>query len=193
VRGTIFDVYVQAAGQAWLLLIEGVIEVCTENGKCRVHDEPGKLIRISSDKVDEPVKWASLSDKEQVPFDAAFPFVGAAPGFDPDPIFSRDDIVLGTFDKPDQDDDDEAKPDDDDDGRKAEDGKRDHKAKTHKRRSKKATHRRRRKKDQANINKIIKGIGIGITIGGGFGGGKKPGGHRGGGGGGGGGGYNRTK
>jgi FecR protein len=188
VRGTKFDVYVRAK-MAWLLLIEGAIEVCTENGKCRVHDEPGKLIRIGSDEIDKPVKWASLSDKEDVPFDSAFPFVATAPDFDPDPIFSRDDIVLGTFDKPNQDDDDEAKPDDDDDGQKADDGKRHKKAKAHKRRSRKATHRRRRKKDQANINKIIKGLSIGITIGGG----KKHHGHHGGGGGGGGGGgkYNR--
>jgi hypothetical protein len=177
---------VQAAGQAWLLLIEGAIEVCTENGKCRVHDEPGKLIRITSGEVDKPVKWASLSDKEEVPFDSAFPFVAAAPGFDPDPIFSRDDIVRGTFDEPEQDDDGEAKPDDNDDGKKAEDDKRRKKAKTNKRRSKKARRERRRKKNQADINKIIKGIGIGISIGGGFGGGKKPGGNRGGGGG-----YNR--
>jgi len=187
VRGTMFDVYVQASGQAWLLLIEGAIEVCTENGKCLLHDEPGKLIRIGSEKVDKPVKWASLSDKEQVPFDSAFPFVTTAPDFDPDPIFSRDDIVLGTFDKPGKQDDDEAKPDDDDDGQKAKDTKRHKKkAKAHKRRSRKAKHRRRRKKDQANINKIIKGLSIGITIGGG----KK---HHGGGGGGGGGKYNRTK
>jgi len=183
VRGTMFDVYVQASGMAWLLLIEGAIEVCTENGKCLLHDEPGKLIRIGAEKVDKPVKWASLSDKEDVPFDSAFPFVATAPDFDPDPIFSRDDIVLGTFDKPDQDDDDEAKPDDDDDGQKADDGKRHKKAKAHKRRSRKARHRHRRKKNQANINKIIKGIGIGISIGGGFGGGKKH--HHGGGGGGG--------
>ncbi len=75
VRGTIFDVYVQASGMTWLLLIEGAIEVCTEDGKCLVHDEPGKLIRVTPDKVGKPVKWASLTDKDDVPFDSAFPFV----------------------------------------------------------------------------------------------------------------------
>jgi hypothetical protein len=177
VRGSIFDIYVQLSGMTWILLIDGAIEVCTEAGKCQLHDEPGKLIRVTSDKVDKPIKWASLSDKDDVPFDSAFPFVVETPGFDPDPIFSRDDIVLGTFDKPGKQDDDEAAPDDD--GQKATDGKRHKKAKTHKSRSRKARHKRRRKKNQANINKIIKGIGIGISIGGG----KKPGGHRGGGGG----------
>ena len=49
VRGMIFDVYVQADGMSWLLLIEGAVEVCNENGKCRVLDEPGKLIRITPD------------------------------------------------------------------------------------------------------------------------------------------------
>lgn len=42
VRGTIFDVYVQADGMSWLLLIEGAVEVCNENGKCRVVDSPRK-------------------------------------------------------------------------------------------------------------------------------------------------------
>src|ERR1700730_16158631 len=46
VRGTIFDVYVKPDDTAWLLLIEGAVEVCTASGKCFVHDEPGKLIRI---------------------------------------------------------------------------------------------------------------------------------------------------
>jgi len=174
VRGTIFDVYVEVDGITWLLLIEGAIEVCTEDGKCQLHDEPGKLIRVTSGEVGKPVKWASLSDKDDVPFDSAFPFVIDSPGVDPDPIFTRDDIVLGTFpDKP-RPHDDEAKPDDDDNGgKKADEGKREKKAKSHKKRSKRAKRKRHRKSDQAG--KILKGIniGIGIGIGGGFGGGKK--------------------
>ena len=58
VRGTIFDVYVQADGMSWLLLIEGAVEVCSENGKCRVLDEPGKLIRITPDgSIGIPANW----------------------------------------------------------------------------------------------------------------------------------------
>ena len=79
VRGTIFDVYVQSADTTWLLLIEGAIEVCTENGKCRVHDEPGKLIRITSGEIDKPVKWTGLSGKQDVAFESAFPFIVSPP------------------------------------------------------------------------------------------------------------------
>ncbi len=120
VRGTIFDVYVQASGMTWLLLIEGAIEVCSEDGKCKLHDEPGKLIRVTSDKVGNPVKWASLSDKDEVPFDSAFPFVVKSPGVDPDPVFTRDQIVLGTFPgRPGKNDDDDADSNDNDGGKKA--------------------------------------------------------------------------
>jgi hypothetical protein len=98
VRGTIFDVYIQDSGLSWLLLIEGVIEVCNEKGECRVHDEPGKLIRITpAGDVGNPVKWASLPDKQAAPFNTAFPFMVAAPLIDPDPIFTPDYVILGNF------------------------------------------------------------------------------------------------
>ena len=95
VRGTIFDVYVQTSGMSWLLLIEGAIEVCNERGDCGLHDEPGKLIRITPDgDVGNPVKWASLQ-KDGQPFEAAFPFVVAPPSFESDPVFTPEDIVGG--------------------------------------------------------------------------------------------------
>jgi len=177
VRGTIFDLYVQLSGMTWLLLIEGAIEVCTEDGKCQVHDEPGKLIRVTSDKVGKPVKWASLSDKDEVPFDSAFPFVVKSPGVDPDPHFTRDEIVLGTFPEPGSRDDD-AEPSDNDGGKKADENKDRKKKKATKKRR---THQAKRKRKTDDAGKIIKGLSIGIGIGiGGFGGGKK---HHGGGGG----------
>ena len=95
VRGTIFDVYVQNSGMSWLLLIEGAIEVCNERGDCGLHDEPGKLIRITPDgDVGNPVKWASLQ-KDGQPFEAAFPFVVRPPSFESDPVFTPEDIVGG--------------------------------------------------------------------------------------------------
>jgi hypothetical protein len=98
VRGTIFDVYVQADGMSWLLLIEGAIEVCNENGKCRVLDEPGKLIRITPDgSIGIPANWGDLPGKQETQFDSAFPFVVTPPQVDPNPIFTREQIVLGTF------------------------------------------------------------------------------------------------
>jgi hypothetical protein len=96
VRGTIFDVYVLRDDETWLLLIEGAVEVCTQSGKCLVHDQPGKLIRITADDIEKPVKWAKLSPKQDISFDSAFPFIAAPPGIDPEPIFTRDQIVLGT-------------------------------------------------------------------------------------------------
>ena len=95
VRGTIFDVYVQTSGMSWLLLIEGAIEVCNERGDCGLHDEPGKLIRITPDgDVGNPVKWASLQ-KDGQPFEAAFPFVVRPPSFEAEPVFTPEDIVGG--------------------------------------------------------------------------------------------------
>lgn len=114
VRGTIFDVYVKPDNTAWLLLIEGAVEVCSSSGKCVVHDEPGKLIRILPDTVGAPVKWAGLPGKEEAVFDSAFPFVSRAPSFDNTPVFTREQIVLGTFpEKPhNKDYDDDKKGDD---------------------------------------------------------------------------------
>lgn len=96
VRGTVFDVYVEDDGQSWLLLLEGAIQVCNLRGQCRDLTEPGKLIRITDDgNVGPPSRWASLSGKDGVPFDNAFPFVGKAPSIDPTPSLTRDVILLG--------------------------------------------------------------------------------------------------
>jgi hypothetical protein len=95
VRGTIFDVYVENANETLLLLIEGGVEVCTQSGKCLVHDQPGKLIRITADDIEEPAKWSQMNRRQDIAFDGAFPFVVSPPYIDPNPIFTRDDIVLG--------------------------------------------------------------------------------------------------
>jgi hypothetical protein len=92
VRGTIFDVYVQNPRETLLLLIEGAVEVCTESGKCLVHDQPGKLIRITADDIDQPERWTQMKRKQDIAFDVAFPFVVTPPYIDPDPIFTRADI-----------------------------------------------------------------------------------------------------
>jgi hypothetical protein len=92
VRGTIFDVFVINDNETWLLLSEGAVEACTESGKCLLHDEPGKIIRITRDDIDTPAKWANLR-KRDIDFDDAFPFIVRPPKLDHDPIFSREDIV----------------------------------------------------------------------------------------------------
>lgn len=93
VRGTIFDVFVESPRETLLLLIEGGVEVCTQSGECLVHDRPGKLIRITADDVEMPANWSQMN--QGVDFNTAFPFVVSPPYIDPDPIFTRDDIVLG--------------------------------------------------------------------------------------------------
>ena len=99
VRGTIFDVYVEEAGFAWLLLHEGAVQVCNMRGQCRDLDEPGKLIRIDDDgDVGPPVRWASLDGNDRLPFDDAFPFVTRAPAFDA----AREAIMLAVLPKPDK-------------------------------------------------------------------------------------------
>ena len=103
VRGTIFDVYVEEAGLAWLLLHEGAVQVCNMRGQCRDLDEPGKLIRIDDDgDVGPPVRWASLDGNDRVPFDDAFPFVTRAPAFDAGPVLTREAITLAALPQPDK-------------------------------------------------------------------------------------------
>jgi hypothetical protein len=171
VRGTIFDLYVQESGEVWGLLIEGSFQACNDRGKCRVIDEPGKLIRITGDgDVGAPVKWAGLEGKDNVPFDSAFPFIAKAPGIDPNPIFTRDIIILGNLpEKPDK----PRNSDGDKPTKKSEKGK-DTPKKT-----------RTAKKDKSDDSNIVSGmdIVIGVGIGGGFGR-KGGGGHNGGDGGG---------
>jgi len=180
VRGTIFDIYVQDNGLTWLLLIEGAINVCNEVGKCRLHDEPGKLIQVTAaGDLGDPVKWTSLPQKQDVKFDSAFPFIVKAPSLDPSPVFTRDDIVG---------DEQEAKIDDSDEGERATKPKRKKKATVkptkrkkkakvkRKSRKKKASKKRRRRTKKASSNdakRLLQGLAIGITVGKSFGGGKK--------------------
>ncbi|MFM7083805.1 MAG: FecR domain-containing protein [Hyphomicrobium sp.] len=96
VRGTIFDVYIQTDQTTWVLLHEGSIRVCNERGDCSLHDQPGKLIRISEDGIlTKPTRWASLRDFNQPEFGIGtlFPFVLRPPKIDPTPVFSPDDIL----------------------------------------------------------------------------------------------------
>jgi hypothetical protein len=190
VRGTIFDVYVKPDNTAWLLLIEGAVEVCSSSGKCMVHDEPGKLIRILPDSVGVPVKWAGLPGNQDAVFDSAFPFVSRAPAFDPNPILTREQIVLGTFpenphhknydpgDKKGDDGDKKGEPtrksskDDDDDQPRT---------KVKRSESTREVERYQRPRREANDTKAaVKGLNILLGIGGGikFGGGHRGGGHQ---------------
>jgi hypothetical protein len=173
VRGTIFDVYIQQDDTVWLLLHEGAIQVCNDRGKCQLLDEPGKLMRVTSDGgVGSPVKWASLPGKDSVPFDKAFPFVVNAPSIDPNPIFTRDIIILGTYpgrDKGDKDD----KGDRGGKGKDRGDDSKPNKKAEKKEPTKKKT--RTAKKNSSDDDNIVSGMDI--VIGGGIGIGRGRGGY----------------
>ncbi len=93
VRGTIFDVFVQDdIGVSWLLLHEGAVQVCNDNGKCQVVDKPGELLRISNGgDVEPPARWTKL--KQKTSFDDAFPFVDKKPQESP-PVLTREAIFI---------------------------------------------------------------------------------------------------
>lgn len=101
VRGTIFDVFVQDSGAAWILLHEGGIQACNARGLCRVLDEPGKLLLVNGEgDIGRPFRWASLKGVQGFSFDEAFPFVTAAPTIDPSPIFTKAALVGDEPQKP---------------------------------------------------------------------------------------------
>jgi hypothetical protein len=98
VRGTIFDLFILPDTTVWLLLHQGAIEVTSAKGVCHVLDQPGQLMRVTSDgSVGLPINWKSLPGHEAVPFDTAFPFVANAPQIDPVPVMERAVIVDGAF------------------------------------------------------------------------------------------------
>ena len=102
VRGTVFDVYIEAGGAIWLLLHEGSIRACNARDQCQTLEDPCRLLRIDADGTLQrnPETWNALPQTQEVSFAAAFPFVVNPPGFDPNPIFSRADIELGRCPEP---------------------------------------------------------------------------------------------
>ncbi len=96
VRGTIFDVFVQDDGAAWLLLIEGSVRVCNDRGRCQVLDEPGKLVRIDdAGNVGKPTQWKSLPGKRDIKFERAYPFFSRPTRISPEIPDFTDEIVSG--------------------------------------------------------------------------------------------------
>jgi len=101
VRGTIFDVYIEEAGAIWLLLHEGSIRACNTRGQCQSLDDPCRVLRIGpGGDLQDPGTWNALPATREVNFATAFPFVVNPPGFDPAPIFTREDIELGRCPEP---------------------------------------------------------------------------------------------
>ena len=187
VRGTIFDVYVAPNDMMWVLLMEGGVTACNDNQDCRDLDKPGMLIRVEPDgKIVGPVKWAMLPGKE-VSCEKAFPFMVAAPKFEPTPPFNCEMIRLGKLIDPPL---PEGRPKPPKTKKKYKPKKK-KKAKKYTKPKKKVTKKKTKRKRKRTAKKpsgadIGKAIAIGVTIGkiiNSGGGGRKPPGNGGGGGG----------
>ena len=97
VRGTVFDVYVDANGTLWVLLHEGSIDVCNSAKQCKAVKAACGMIRVGPGGVlSEPGTWNKQPDISEIAFEVAFPFVVNPPEFDPAPRFTRASVETGT-------------------------------------------------------------------------------------------------
>lgn len=93
VRGTIFDVYVDAQGGTWLLLLEGSVRICNTAGQCSDVINPCGVVHITpAGTLDGPQGWPA--EPRAISFATAFPFVVTPPGIDPSPLFTRTAVEL---------------------------------------------------------------------------------------------------
>ncbi len=102
VRGTIFDVYVDAAGGTWLLLLEGSVRVCNAAAQCADVANPCAVVHITpTGSLEGPQGWPA--ETRPISFATAFPFVVTPPSIDATPLFTRTAVELnqcGTPPKP---------------------------------------------------------------------------------------------
>jgi hypothetical protein len=77
VRGTVFDVYISPQGDTFVLMHQGIVEVCSDDrAACRKHRSIGRILQVTkAGEVTEPGKW-SPARNGGVPAAEAFPFVG---------------------------------------------------------------------------------------------------------------------
>jgi len=93
VRGTIFDVYVDAAGGTWLLLLEGSVRACNAANRCADVSNPCGVVHITpSGSLDGPQGWPGAA--RPISFATAFPFVVTPPSIDATPLFTRAAVEL---------------------------------------------------------------------------------------------------
>ncbi len=93
VRGTIFDVYVDAAGGTWLLLLEGSVRACNAANQCADVTNPCGVVHITpAGSLDGPQGWPGAT--RPISFATAFPFVVTPPSIDATPLFTRTAVEL---------------------------------------------------------------------------------------------------
>jgi opacity protein-like surface antigen len=97
IRGTIFDVYVDAAGYMWILLHAGSLEACNAAKVCRVLSNPCSVLRVGADgSVGEPGTLDRQPRPLDTEFEIAFPFIATPPDFDPVLRFTRASLETGS-------------------------------------------------------------------------------------------------
>ena len=78
VRGTVFDVYVDATGGTWLLLLEGSVRACNAANQCADVSNPCGVVHITpTGSLDGPQGWPGQT--RAISFATAFPFVVTPP------------------------------------------------------------------------------------------------------------------
>jgi opacity protein-like surface antigen len=93
VRGTVFDVYVDAAGGTWLLLLEGSVRACNAANQCADVSNPCGVVHITpTGSLDGPQGWPGAT--RPISFATAFPFVVTPPSIDATPLFTRTAVEL---------------------------------------------------------------------------------------------------
>ncbi len=97
VRGTIFDVYVDANGTMWVLLHEGSIEICNAAGQCKTINDPCGMVRVgSAGELTDAATWNRQPAVREIDFETAFPFVVRPPQIDPAPRYTRVNVEAGS-------------------------------------------------------------------------------------------------
>ncbi len=103
VRGTVFDIYVDGATGATLILLqEGAITVCNRVNECIPLENPCGVVAVPG--TGKPLSipgWNGVPAERRVAFETAFPFVVSPPSVDPQVRFERLAIETGACPKPD--------------------------------------------------------------------------------------------
>lgn len=93
VRGTVFDIYISAVGETFVLLHQGEVELCSRVNNCRRHRDIARVVRINVlGAVSDPLRW-SAALVPGVGVVQAFPFVGQRLAIDPVRRLSHSAIV----------------------------------------------------------------------------------------------------
>ena len=99
VRGTVFDVYVDADGGTWLLLLEGSVRVCNTANQCTDVANPCGVVHVTpAGTLDGPQGWPAQT--RPINFATAFPFVVTPPSIDATPLFTRTAVESNQCAKP---------------------------------------------------------------------------------------------